>query len=177
MLPTIDDVRAAAERIAGHIHRTPIVTSATLDRELGLAAFFKCENFQKVGAFKARGALNAVLSLGDETARGGVVTHSSGNHGQALAYAASVRSIPCTVVMPEDAPKVKLDAVAGYGARVVVGPRTAREELAASCRRAGNAAAAGSSSAAASSSRRHAAASTSASRSFPNGSKTFGSSA
>ena len=130
MLPTIDDVRAAAERIAGHIHRTPIVTSATLDRELGLAAFFKCENFQKVGAFKARGALNAVLSLGDETARGGVVTHSSGNHGQALAYAASVRSIPCTVVMPEDAPKVKLDAVAGYGARVVVGPRTAREELA-----------------------------------------------
>jgi threonine dehydratase len=129
--PTIDDVRRAAERIDGYAHRTPIATSATLDRQLGLTAVFKCENLQKVGAFKARGALNAVLSLDDATAAHGVVTHSSGNHGAALAYAASIRAIPCTVVMPEDAPTVKFDAVSGYGARIVRCAQTEREATAA----------------------------------------------
>jgi threonine dehydratase len=117
--PTLDDVRAAARRIAPHVHRTPVATSATLDRELGARVFFKCENFQKVGAFKARGAVNAVLSLEERAAATGVITHSSGNHGAALAYAAGIRGIPCTVVMPEDAPAIKVDAVRGYGARIV----------------------------------------------------------
>jgi threonine dehydratase len=116
---TRDDVVAAAARIAPYLHHTPIATSATLDGMLSVAACFKCESLQKVGAFKARGAMNAVLSLDDATAARGVVTHSSGNHGAALAYAASIRDIPCTVVMPEDAPQVKFDAVSGYGARIV----------------------------------------------------------
>lgn len=121
------DVQAAAERIAPFIHRTPVATSATLRRELQADVFFKCENLQKVGAFKARGALNAVLSLADEEAARGVVTHSSGNHGAALAYAASIREIPCTVVMPEDAPQVKIDAVRGYGATIVFCKQLERE--------------------------------------------------
>jgi threonine dehydratase len=128
--PTIDDVRASAARIAGRVHRTPLATSATLDRELGLEAVFKCENLQKVGAFKARGAVNAVFSLDDASAARGVVTHSSGNHGAALAYAASERGIPCTVVMPVDAPVVKFDAVAGYGARIVRCAQSERETAA-----------------------------------------------
>lgn len=115
---TFEDVHAAAERIAPYRHRTPVATSATLEAETGAQVFFKCENLQKVGAFKARGALNAVLSLTDEEAARGVVTHSSGNHGAALAYAAAIREVPCTVVMPEDAPEVKIDAVRGYGAQV-----------------------------------------------------------
>ncbi len=127
-LVTRADVEAAAARIAPHVHRTPVVTAATLDRELGARVFFKCENLQKVGAFKARGASNAVLSLGDEEARRGVVTHSSGNHGQALAYAAAIRGVRCTVVMPDDAPRPKVDAVRGYGARVVTCPHSARLE-------------------------------------------------
>ena len=130
-IPTIADVHEAADRIAPYIHRTPIVTSRTINRELGLQALFKCENLQKVGAFKARGALNAVLSLSDSEARRGVVTHSSGNHGQALAYAAGVRDIECTVVMPDGTSRIKLDAVKAYGGRVVLGPRAAREEIAA----------------------------------------------
>ena len=101
---TFDDVRAAADRISPYAHRTPVATSATLARETGADVFFKCENLQKVGAFKARGALNAVLSLEEEAAQRGVITHSSGNHGAALAYAASIRGIPCTVVMPEPCP-------------------------------------------------------------------------
>ena len=127
-LPTLEDVRSAAKLIAPHVHRTPLVESQTLNRDLGLRAFFKCENLQKVGAFKARGALNAVLSLDSGEAQRGVLTHSSGNHGQALAYAAAVRGIACTVVMPDDAPAVKTDAVRGYGARVVLVPRSEREE-------------------------------------------------
>lgn len=115
---TFDDVLAAAERIAPHTHHTPVATSATLRTETEAEVFFKCENLQKVGAFKARGALNAVLSLNDADAERGVVTHSSGNHGAALAYAASIRGIPCTVVMPEDAPSVKIEAVRGYGATI-----------------------------------------------------------
>ena len=112
------DVQAAVERIRGHVHRTPVATSATLDAELGAQVFVKCENLQKVGAFKARGACNAVMALADEVAQRGVVTHSSGNHAAALAYAARTRGIPCSVVMPETAPKVKVLAVEGYGAEV-----------------------------------------------------------
>lgn len=126
-LPTRDDVRAAARRIAPHVHRTPVATSATVDRELGASIFFKCENLQKVGAFKARGATNAVLSLDEVQAARGVLTHSSGNHGAALAYAASIRGIPCTVVMPSDAPEIKVAAVRGYGAEIVVCDRAERE--------------------------------------------------
>lgn len=115
---TFADVQTAAARIANYAHRTPIATSATLRRETGAEVFFKCENLQKVGAFKARGALNAVLALDDDAAGRGVITHSSGNHGAALAYAASIRGIPCTVVMPDHAPQVKVDAVRGYGANI-----------------------------------------------------------
>lgn len=113
-------VRAAAERIRGRVHRTPVLTSATLDRQLSARIFFKAENLQKCGAFKARGATNAVMALDEATARRGVVTHSSGNHAAALAYAAQQRGIPCTVVMPKTAPRVKLEAVRGYGAEIVL---------------------------------------------------------
>ncbi len=121
------DVQAAAERIRPYAHRTPVATSATLRRETEAEVFFKCENLQKVGAFKARGALNAVLSLDDAEASKGVITHSSGNHGAALAYAASKRGIPCTVVMPNHAPQVKIDAVRGYGANIEMCEHSARE--------------------------------------------------
>jgi len=126
-LPVFEDVQAAADRIAAFVHRTPIMTSGTLDRDLGASVFFKCENLQKIGAFKARGAVNAVLSLGEGTAARGVVTHSSGNHGQALAYAASIRKIPCAVVMPDTAPRIKVDAVRGYGADVVFCAQSERD--------------------------------------------------
>jgi threonine dehydratase len=115
---TLADIRAAAQRIRGHVHRTPVLTSATLDAELGARVFAKCENLQKVGAFKARGACNAVMALDDAGAKRGVITHSSGNHGAALAYAAQKRGIPCTVVMPDNAPDVKVAAVRGYGAEI-----------------------------------------------------------
>ena len=129
MTPTFDDVRAAAERIAPFANRTPVMTSSTLDRELNGEVFFKCENFQKVGAFKARGALNTVLSLSELEAVRGVITHSSGNHAAALAYAAGIRGIPCTVVMPDDAPGIKVAAVRGYGAEIVFCKQTDREEV------------------------------------------------
>jgi threonine dehydratase len=115
---TIADVRAAADRIRGHVHRTPILTSSTFDRELGVRAFWKCENLQKVGAFKARGACNAVMALDAAAAAKGVITHSSGNHAAALAWAARTRGIPAKVVMPDTAPKVKVEAVRGYGAEI-----------------------------------------------------------
>lgn len=124
---TFADVRAAAARIRGHVHRTPVLTSATLDKELAAQVFCKCENLQKVGAFKARGAVNAVLALDDATAARGVVTHSSGNHAAALAYAASLRQIPCAVVMPDSAPALKVDAVRGYGAEIVFCKQAERE--------------------------------------------------
>jgi threonine dehydratase len=127
--PTLDDIRAAAERIAPHVHRTPVVHSSALDVELGLKAHFKCENLQKVGAFKARGAVNAVLQLDAQAAGRGVITHSSGNHGAALAYAARIRDIPCTVVMPEGAPPIKIDAVRGYGAEIVFCRRAERRAV------------------------------------------------
>lgn len=115
---TFEDIHSAAERIAPYRHRTPVATSATLKAETGADVYFKCENLQKVGAFKARGALNAVLSMTEDDANRGVVTHSSGNHGAALAYAAAIRGVPCTVVMPEDAPQVKIEAVRGYGGKI-----------------------------------------------------------
>jgi threonine dehydratase len=118
-IPTLEDMRAARARITPHIHVTPVLTSRMLDELSGAQLFFKCENFQKAGAFKARGANNAVFSLSDEQAARGVATHSSGNHGTCLSYAAKQRGIPCTVVMPRTAPQAKKDAVMGYGGRVV----------------------------------------------------------
>lgn len=116
--PRIDDVLTAAERIAPHIHRTPVATCASIDAIAGTTLFFKCENLQKVGAFKARGATNAVFSLSDEEAGRGVCTHSSGNHAAALARAAGLRGVPSYIVMPSSAPPVKKAAVAGYGGAI-----------------------------------------------------------
>ena len=117
-LPDLATIRAAQARIAPHVHRTPVQTSHSLDAATGATLFFKCENLQKVGAFKARGACNAVFSLPDADARRGVVTHSSGNHGAALAFAAQRRGIPAYVVMPDMAPKIKVANVEGFGAQV-----------------------------------------------------------
>lgn len=119
MRPTLADVRQAARRITGHAHRTPIHTSESIDRVAGASLFFKCENLQKVGAFKMRGAANAVFALPDDVAPRGVCTHSSGNHAQAVARAALRRGVPATIVMPRTAPRVKRAAVEGHGARVV----------------------------------------------------------
>src|SRR5580700_7461200 len=115
----LDRIRAAHQRIRPHIHRTPVLTSSRLDEVSGASLFFKCENFQKIGAFKARGATNAVLSLDEATARRGVATHSSGNHGAAVARAAKLRGIPAHIVMPSNSAKVKIRAVESYGASVV----------------------------------------------------------
>ena len=117
---SIDDIRAAAGRIKGVGHRTPILTSQTLDKMAGRKLFFKCENFQKVGAFKLRGGWNAVSMLSDEEAAKGVCTHSSGNHAQALAFSAMKRGIASYIVMPNNVPDVKLDAVKGYGANITL---------------------------------------------------------
>lgn len=117
--PSLADLDAAAARLRGRVHRTPVMTCATFDERLGLSVFFKCENFQKVGAFKFRGATNAVQLLSDDEAARGVVTHSSGNHAQALALAARQRGIRAWIVMPENAPAVKRAAVEGYGATIV----------------------------------------------------------
>lgn len=118
-IPTFDDVEVAHERIKPHIHRTPVLTSSYLNELTGAELFFKCENFQKAGAFKVRGASNAVFGLDDETAKKGVATHSSGNHALSLSYAAGRRGIPVTVVMPRTAPQAKKDAVRGYGGTIV----------------------------------------------------------
>jgi threonine dehydratase len=117
--PILGDVQAAAARIAPYIHRTPVATCAAIDGLAGCNLHFKCEHLQKVGAFKARGATNAVLSLIGEEASRGVCTHSSGNHAAALARAARLRGIPATIVMPSSAPPVKRAAVAGYGADII----------------------------------------------------------
>ncbi|MCC1494808.1 beta-hydroxyaspartate dehydratase BhcB [Cognatishimia sp. F0-27] len=114
-LPTYEDMLAAHERIRPYIHRTPVLTSSYLNDLTGAELFFKCENFQKAGAFKVRGASNAVFGLSDEMASKGVATHSSGNHALSLSYAAGRRGIPCHVVMPRTAPQAKKDAVRGYG--------------------------------------------------------------
>jgi threonine dehydratase len=115
---TFEDVRAAAGRIAPHIHRTPVLTSELLDSIAGARLFFKCENFQKTGSFKIRGATNAVLSLSEEAAKRGAVTHSSGNHAAALSRAARQRGIPAWIVMPSNAPAVKKAAVEAYGGQI-----------------------------------------------------------
>ncbi|NUQ79089.1 MAG: pyridoxal-phosphate dependent enzyme [Polyangiaceae bacterium] len=117
-IPSLADIRAAAARIAPHAHKTPVLTSRSIDAIAGAKIAFKCENLQKVGAFKFRGACNAVLSLSDEEARRGVATHSSGNHAAALALAARLRGIPAYIVMPTSSPAVKRDAVEGYGGRI-----------------------------------------------------------
>lgn len=118
-IPTYDDVVAAHARIKPYIHRTPVLTSRYINTLAGAELHFKCENFQKAGAFKARGASNAVFGLTDAAAARGVATHSSGNHGLCLSYAAGRRGIACTVVMPRTAPQAKKDAVRGYGGTVV----------------------------------------------------------
>ena len=112
-------ILSAHARIQPHIHRTLVLTSSRLDETCGASLFFKCENFQKIGAFKARGATNAVFSLDDATAGRGVATHSSGNHGAAVARAANLRGIPAHIVMPSNSAKVKIRAVESYEARVV----------------------------------------------------------
>ncbi len=117
--PSLADITAARERIAAHVHVTPVYSSKLLDAHTGARVHFKCENLQKVGAFKARGASNAVFSLSDEEAAGGVATHSSGNHGAALAMAARRRGIPAHIVMPANAPVAKKSAVAAYGGLIL----------------------------------------------------------
>jgi threonine dehydratase len=117
--PELADLQEAHARIAPHLHRTPVMTSDLLDQRVGASVYFKCEHLQKAGAFKARGATNAVLSLDQTQARAGVATHSSGNHGAALAMAASRRGIPAHVVMPSNAPRAKQDAVTAYGGLII----------------------------------------------------------
>jgi threonine dehydratase len=118
MTLTLQDIHEAAERIRPYAHHTPVMTNESLNQRVGAQVFLKCENFQKVGAFKFRGACNAVFYLTDEEAAHGVATHSSGNHAQALALAAQRRGIPTHIVMPDNAPQVKKDAVAGYGGQI-----------------------------------------------------------
>lgn len=117
-MPNLQDIQQAAERIKPYAHRTPVLTNEGLNQRVGAQVYLKCENFQKVGAFKFRGACNAVYSLSDEAAARGVCTHSSGNHAQALALAARMRGIPAYIVMPNNAPSVKKNAVAAYGGQI-----------------------------------------------------------
>lgn len=119
-LPAYDDVIAAARRIDGHAHRTPVMTSRTMNQELGAEVFFKCENLQRMGAFKFRGAFNALSKFDERQRKAGVVTFSSGNHAQAIALSASLLGIPATIVMPSDAPAAKMAATRGYGGKVVI---------------------------------------------------------
>src|SRR5690606_20456868 len=117
--PNLESIYAASKRIEGYIHQTPILTSSAIDEMAGCQLFFKCENFQKVGAFKARGAANAVLKLSPEQKSNGVATHSSGNHAAALAKAASLAGTPAYIVMPSNAPEIKKTAVRGYGWQII----------------------------------------------------------
>ncbi len=129
---SFDDIAAAHERIRRHAHRTPVFTSATIDGLTGAQVFFKCENLQRMGAFKFRGAFNALSQLEPEQRKRGVLAFSSGNHAQAVALSGKLLDIPATIVMPADAPKVKLEATRGYGGHVVTyGKGEKREELAA----------------------------------------------
>jgi len=129
-VPTLAEIQEAAKRIESYIHRTPVITCKAIDKMVGAEIYFKCENFQKAGAFKARGATNAVFSLSEQEVSNGVATHSSGNHAAALALAAKSRGVKAYVVMPRTAPQVKKDAVAGYGAKIFFCEPTlaAREE-------------------------------------------------
>jgi len=119
-LPTYDDVVAAAGRLEGHAHRTPVLRSTTADKLLGAQVFFKCENFQRMGAFKFRGAFNALSKFSQAQRKGGVITFSSGNHAQAIALSARTLGIPAVILMPMDAPRAKKAATEGYGAEVIV---------------------------------------------------------
>lgn len=119
-LPVYKDVVAAAERIQGTAHKTPVMTSRTINRETGAELFFKCENLQRMGAFKFRGAFNALSKFDERQRRAGVVTFSSGNHAQAIALSASLLNIPATIIMPHDAPAAKMAATKGYGGNVVI---------------------------------------------------------
>ncbi|HGN0867926.1 TPA: threo-3-hydroxy-L-aspartate ammonia-lyase [Providencia alcalifaciens] len=118
-LPTYQDVEAAAQRIAGIAHKTPVMTSTTVNKEFGAELFFKCENFQRMGAFKFRGALNALSQLTPTQKKAGVIAFSSGNHAQGIALAAQMLNIPATILMPIDSPEVKVAATQGYGAKVI----------------------------------------------------------
>ena len=118
-IPNLNCINAASERIKKHIHRTPVLTSKSINQIVQAELFFKCENLQKVGAFKFRGATNAVLSLTEKEAQRGVATHSSGNHAAALSLAAKMRGIPAYIVMPKTSPKVKIAAVKGYGGQII----------------------------------------------------------
>lgn len=130
-LPSYDDVCAAARRLETHAHRTPVMTSRTMDREIGAQVFFKCENLQRMGAFKFRGAFNALSKFDERQRRDGVVTFSSGNHAQAIALSAALLGISSTIVMPNDAPANKVAATKGYGGKVVFYDRYTedREEI------------------------------------------------
>ena len=119
-LPTFDDVRAAAGRLEGHAHRTPVMTSRSVDEEFGAKVHFKCENLQRIGAFKFRGAFNALSKFDAQQRRGGAVAFSSGNHAQAIALSARLLGMPATIVMPNDAPAAKVAATRGYGGNVVL---------------------------------------------------------
>src|SRR5690625_2853463 len=117
-IPAPEDIRQAVQRISGYVKQTPIHTSRQVDEKTGFEVYFKCENFQRTGSFKFRGAFNAILSLSDEELERGVLTHSSGNHAQAVSLAASIRGVPAHIVMPESAPGNKVDAVKGYGSDI-----------------------------------------------------------
>jgi threonine dehydratase len=119
VISTFDDVKAAAQRIEGYAHQTPVLTSRTIDEELGAQIFFKCENFQRTGSFKFRGAFNAVSKFDEQQRRAGVVAFSSGNHAQGIALAAALLKVPATIIMPNDAPAAKVAATRGYGATVI----------------------------------------------------------
>ncbi len=133
LLVSFDDIAAAHERIRAHARRTPVLTSATIDALTGATVHFKCENFQRMGAFKFRGAFNALAQLAPEEKRRGVIAYSSGNHAQAVALAGRMLQVPATIVMPADAPRVKLDATRGYGAEIITydAATESREQLAA----------------------------------------------
>ncbi|TGV05031.1 pyridoxal-phosphate dependent enzyme, partial [Alcaligenaceae bacterium 429] len=118
-LPTYDDVQAAAQRLEGYAHRTPVMTSRTLNDLWGAEVFFKCENLQRMGAFKFRGGFNALAKFSPEQRKAGVVTFSSGNHAQAIALSARILGIPATIIMPHDAPEAKANATEGYGGKIV----------------------------------------------------------
>ena len=119
MIPSLKDVQAAVKRIAPYVHNTPVFTSTTVDKMLKATVYFKCENFQRGGAFKIRGACNAILQLSEDERARGVITHSSGNFAAALALAANALNTKAYIVMPSNAPTVKRDAVAGYGAQII----------------------------------------------------------
>ncbi|HER07390.1 MAG TPA: pyridoxal-phosphate dependent enzyme [Bacteroides sp.] len=137
MIPTLKDVQSAVKRIGPYVHRTPVLTSSTIDHRVAATVYFKCENFQRMGAFKMRGATNAILQLSDEERARGVITHSSGNFAAALALAARSLDTHATIVMPSDASPVKKEAVSGYGAKIIECDRTlkSRETVMASERK------------------------------------------